>query len=166
MIWYVNCYHKSILILSFRTHVFFLNTIFVSIHMYPENPERTQVIVGSMNMVYISDTARNRTHNLFRPKWEPIPLGHSDGMLLSSRIRFDLKTVDTCGVSNTCTLLHFYCYVAITPEIKEWMLACRNVVVAGVICTGRGRRLRESVWKMTLFVCLIDYLLTPPSFDD
>ena len=47
--------------------------------MYPENPEGTQVIVGSMNMGYISDTARNRTHNLFRPKQEPIniPLGHS-----------------------------------------------------------------------------------------
>ena len=36
--------------------------------MYPENPEGTQVIVGSMNMGYISDTARNRTHNLLRPK--------------------------------------------------------------------------------------------------
>ena len=47
--------------------------------MYPENPEGTQVIVGSMNMEYISDTARNRTHSLFRPKREPIPLGHSDG---------------------------------------------------------------------------------------
>ena len=47
--------------------------------MYPENPEGTQVIVGSMNMGYISDTARNQTHNLFRPKWEPIPLDHSDG---------------------------------------------------------------------------------------
>ena len=55
----------------------FFNTIFVSSHMYPENPEGTQVIVGSMNMGYISDTARNRTHNLFRPKREPIPLGHS-----------------------------------------------------------------------------------------
>ena len=46
---------------------FFFNTIFVSSHMYPENPEETQVIVGSMNMGYISDTARNRTHNMFRP---------------------------------------------------------------------------------------------------
>ena len=45
--------------------------------MYPENPERTQVIVGSMNMGYISDTARHRTHDLFRTKREPIPLGHS-----------------------------------------------------------------------------------------
>ena len=59
--------------------LFFFNTVFVSSHMYPENPEGTQVIVGSMNMGYISDTARNRTHNLFRPKREPIPLGHSDG---------------------------------------------------------------------------------------
>ena len=51
-----------------QTYFFFLNTIFVSSHMYPENPKGTQVIVGSMNMGYISDTARNRTHNLFRPK--------------------------------------------------------------------------------------------------
>ena len=46
--------------------------------MYSENPEGTQVIVGSMNMGYTSDTARNRAHNLFRPKREPIPLGHGD----------------------------------------------------------------------------------------
>ena len=63
------------------TNEFFLNTIFVSSHMYPENPEGTQVIVSSMNMGNISDTARNRTHNLFRPKWGPTPLGHSDGSI-------------------------------------------------------------------------------------
>ena len=57
--------------------LFFFNTIFVSSHMYPENRKGTQVIVGSMNIGYISDTARNRTHNLFRPKWELIPLGMS-----------------------------------------------------------------------------------------
>ena len=51
--------------------------------MYPENPEGTQVIVGSMNMGYISDTARNRIHNLFRLKQEPMPLGHSDGEIIS-----------------------------------------------------------------------------------
>ena len=32
--------------------VLFFNTIFVSSHMYPENPEGTRVIVGSMNMGY------------------------------------------------------------------------------------------------------------------
>ena len=63
----------------------FFYTIFVSSHMYPENPEGTQVIVGSMNMGYISDTARNRTHNLFRPKRESIPLGHSDGHTVTCR---------------------------------------------------------------------------------
>ena len=36
--------------------------------MYPENPEETQVIIGSMNMGYVSDTARTRTRNLFRPR--------------------------------------------------------------------------------------------------
>ena len=50
--------------------------------MYPENPEGTQVIVGSMNMGHTSDTARNRTHNLFRPKRKSILLGHSDGSSL------------------------------------------------------------------------------------
>ena len=34
----------------------FFNTIFVSSHMHPENPEGTQVIVGSMNMGYIYPT--------------------------------------------------------------------------------------------------------------
>ena len=53
---------------------FLFNTIFVLSQMYPENSEGTQVIVGSTNMGYISDTARNQTHNLFRPKCEPIPL--------------------------------------------------------------------------------------------
>ena len=61
---------------------FFFNTIFVSSHIYPENPERTQVIVGSINMGYISDTASNRTHNLFRPNREPISLGQSDGLCI------------------------------------------------------------------------------------
>ena len=56
--------------------------------MYPENPEGIKVIVGSINMGYISDTARNQTHNLFRPKREPIPLGHSDGF---SKIVFGKK---------------------------------------------------------------------------
>ena len=53
-----------------------------AIGMYPENPEGTQVIAGSINMGYISDTAKNRTHNLFRPKCKPIPLGRSDGQYL------------------------------------------------------------------------------------
>ena len=59
---------------------FFFSTQFLCQAIYTQRtPKRTQVIVGSMNMGYISDTARNRTHNLFRPKREPIPLGHSDG---------------------------------------------------------------------------------------
>ena len=62
--------------------LYFFNTFFVSSHMYSENPKGTQVIVGSKNMGYIFDTARNRTHNLFRPKREPIPLCHSDGQII------------------------------------------------------------------------------------
>ena len=49
-------------------------------------PRRTRVIVGSMNMGYGSDTARNRSHNLFRPKCAPIP-GDSDGLLVPMRPR-------------------------------------------------------------------------------
>ena len=54
-------------------------TQFLCQALYTQRPEGTQVIVGLMNMGYISDTARNRTHNRFRPKREPIPLGHNDG---------------------------------------------------------------------------------------
>ena len=32
--------------------LFFLNTIFISSHMYPENPKGTQVIISSVNMGY------------------------------------------------------------------------------------------------------------------
>ena len=72
---------------------FFFNTIFfVSSHMYPENSEGTQVIVGSLNMGYISDTARNRTHNLFRPKREPIPLRHSDRRTIDKYVWRQLKS--------------------------------------------------------------------------
>ena len=71
-------YSSAITSPATRIFFFFFNTIFVSSHIYPENPEGTKVIVGSMNMGYMSDTARNRTHNLFRPKRESIPLGHSD----------------------------------------------------------------------------------------
>ena len=42
--------------------------------MYLDNSEGTQVILGSMNMGYISNTARNWTHNLFLPKCERIPV--------------------------------------------------------------------------------------------
>ena len=48
----VNC--LSLIIIRF--FLFFFNTIFVSSHMYPENPEGTQVIIGSMNMGYIYPT--------------------------------------------------------------------------------------------------------------
>ena len=61
-------------------YLFFKHS-FLSSHMYPENPEGTRVIVGSMNMGYdmydVSDTTRNWTHNhsvasvrrSSRPQW-------------------------------------------------------------------------------------------------
>ena len=80
----------------------FFNTIFVSSHMYPENPEGTQVIVGSMNMGYISDTARNRTHNLFRPKRESIPLGHSDGLQVRLEWSWCSLKIEHLGEISAC----------------------------------------------------------------
>ena len=74
------------------------NTISVSSHLHSANPEGTQVIVGSMNMGYdiiLSDTARNRTHNLFRPKCAQIPLGHSP------RIAYSL-TATRCSPDCDC----------------------------------------------------------------
>ena len=71
----------------------FLNTIFVSSHMYPENPEGTRVIVGSMNMEYVSDTVKTRSHNLHVPKCAPILRGHRDGHKLN------LSFVD-CKITN------------------------------------------------------------------
>ena len=91
---------------------FFFNTVFVSSHMYPENPEGTQVIVGSMNMGYISDTARNRTHNLFRPKREPIPLGHSDHEFQIFKLLDELSTTSP----GTDGLPHWFLRIA-APSI-------------------------------------------------
>ena len=59
-------------IISLFTIVF--NTIFVSSHIHPENSEGTQIIFHEHGIWFIPDTARNRTHNLFRPKCAPIRL--------------------------------------------------------------------------------------------
>ena len=118
--------------------------------MYPENPEGTQVIVGSMNMGYISDTVRNRAHDLSRPKREPIPLGHSSYMnLIRSEIfcfrkQHDIKmtsirddifrsssshdiytsmtTDDTCLSSGISALTQTTSYASLTSEVNMWSL--------------------------------------------
>ena len=46
----------------------YFSIFFLFLLLIKKSPEGTQVIVGSINMGYISDTARNRTHNLFRTK--------------------------------------------------------------------------------------------------
>ena len=59
----------------------FLNTIFVLSHYVLREPRRDPSNrIGSMNMGYVSDTARIRTPNLFHPECAPISLyiGHSD----------------------------------------------------------------------------------------
>ena len=77
---------------------FFKHNFCVKPYVPMQRPEGTQVIVGSMNMGYISDTARNRTHNLFRPKREPIPLDHSNDSEYSlTKGRNTIQTIYTVG---------------------------------------------------------------------
>ena len=66
---------------------FFFKTQFCVKPYVPRDPEGTQVIAGSMNMGYISDTVRNRTHNLIRRK--------RDG----SGCEFDVKSIVTVSDS-------------------------------------------------------------------
>ena len=81
---------------------FFLHNLCVKPYV-PREPRRDwRVIVGSMNMGYISDTARDRTHNLFRLKREPIPLYHS--IVSTSIAKQDL--VHNCALSVKKTLNH------------------------------------------------------------
>ena len=69
-------------ILMYFNVICFLHN-FVSSHVYPRKPRRdpSNRRLYEHGVGYISDTARNRTHNLFRPKCAPIPLGHSDGII-------------------------------------------------------------------------------------
>ena len=60
------------------TFFFFFQHNFCVKPYVPREPRKDPSNRGSMSMGYISDTARNRTHNLFRPKQESIPLSHSD----------------------------------------------------------------------------------------
>ena len=54
--------------------------------MYPERSEETRVILGSINMGYVSDTARNQTRNLFHRKRAPVLLGHNDGQMENKKL--------------------------------------------------------------------------------
>ena len=75
---------------------------FVSSHIHSENPEGTRLIVGSIYdyaIWYISDTARNRPRNLFRPQSAPIPLGHR-------AIYMELSVLLSCHRHVHCRGLH------------------------------------------------------------
>ena len=65
---------NSLFISSLFHNVYFFNIIFVSNNMYPENPEATRVILGSMNMGFNIYPTRPQAVPCV-----PIPLGHSDG---------------------------------------------------------------------------------------
>ena len=99
-----SCFHRTVSDTNTNQKILiiYLNTIFVSSQMYPENLEGTRVIVGCMNMEYVSDTARTRAPYLFElvtcPKREPNPLRHSDGhyySLIPSRFLVCLHILNT-----------------------------------------------------------------------
>ena len=82
-------FHLALPLYALSTPICF-NTSFVSSQMYPDNPEGTRVIVGSiiMNMrcdIYSTCQESNSQPVPFQlPKCAPIPLGHSDGYTLST----------------------------------------------------------------------------------
>ena len=93
--------------------VVFLNTIFLSNHMYPENPKGARVIVGYVDM-YL-DTARTR--NLFCPKSMPIPVGDSDDWIITSLVQGGIPSFG-----------HMWC-----GQYWSWRVERNNFVVVTVL---------------------------------
>ena len=84
--------------------------------MYPENPEGTRVIVGSVNKGHVSDTARNQTRNLFRTKCAQIPSGHSD----------TLSSLYNCILSTEIEKTNERKYERTNKSTNEWMIEQTN----------------------------------------
>ena len=135
--------------------------------MYPENLKGTQVIVGSMNMGNISRTTRNRTHNMFRPKREPIPLCHSDGhwcglfIWCSHHANTHQLTHNTCGVipftacvpgyfGTNCT---WQCFCRHGVHCSFDSGTCPNVCeygYTGISCNDTGINLH--IWRISVVI--------------
>ena len=135
---------------------FFFNIFFVSSHMYPENPEETQVIVGSMNMGYISDTDRNRTHNLFRTKREPIQIGHSDG--LQKQKENNLENIRFSNLNFKIQYFHL--------KYPSWILLkvsadihLKIAVVSNILANISGGQTDYLPWVFTLMEKLIHTIM-------
>ena len=97
---------------------FFLNTIFVSRLVYPENPKGTQVIAGSLNTgygiytLYTTMSTWTQTRNLFRPKCMPIALGNSDGCPRLGDFNNCFPVCDACYLKSgrVFVVISFCCY--------------------------------------------------------
>ena len=98
--------------------------------MYPENSEGTHVIIGSMNMGYISDTARNRTHNLLRPMYESIPLGHIDKLYWFRRPHGT--------VENHAVPCYLFLHLSIYGNMLYAATKLRKLALRAFIYTGLG----------------------------
>ena len=68
--------------------------------MYPENPEGTQVIVGSMNMEYISDTEESNS--------QPVP---------------SQAGADTLDHSDSVSYIYIYIWTTPVDENDDWSQA-------------------------------------------
>ena len=78
--------------------------------------------------IRLSDTARARTHNLFYPKWAPIPRDHSDGR---SKTFFKCM-LNICPTSNKTTMLtcivasSFACWTASSATNFFFCIICKK----------------------------------------
>ena len=101
-----------------KRYNFFLNTIFVSSHMYPENPEGTQVIVGSMNMDVSNPSFAASSSNL--PCTKSSAYNDSQGNPLSSgqrshdcykEQRTEHEPLDELSTGKSLTPLHLLTFL-------------------------------------------------------
>ena len=99
--------------------------------MYPENLEGTQVIVGSMNMGYVSDTARIQSRNLFRPKCAPIPLGYNDRHPVSGQESG--IWLDPVSCTKRYPVLSRILYPVLNPVLSGYITNCRLTLLPPIM---------------------------------
>ena len=124
--------------------------------MYPENPrsDPSNRRLYEHGIWYISDTARNRNHNLFYPKCTPIPLGHRDELC----IRWSFVVI---GQLLWCPLF----VIALL-----WLVSCCDwsVVVIGqllwLVSCCDWSQFCFTLYIRTKLLCAIDLLHTNPYY--
>ena len=99
---------------------------------------------------YLSDTARTRTRDLFRPKRKPIPLGHSDVLLSTGQLTIKSWSSSSFGCDKICfgcSMLRLGCGMIRSGCGIVWsfcgMIICLGCGMicsdCGMICLGCGQ---------------------------